>query len=79
MDQTPSAVEEFRLAFLSCLRSFSIGFSSDMDKPATAESTLVKGTDMLSGSDKLAEMDEDGREEIPKNAKMVEKRGKGSR
>ena len=61
------------------MRSFSIGFSSDVDKPATAESTLVKGTDMLSGSEMLAEMDEDGREEIPKNQEMKVKRGKGSR
>jgi hypothetical protein len=45
--QTPSAVEEFRLWLLwSCFASFSIGFSS-MDKPAMAESTLVKGTDMM--------------------------------
>jgi hypothetical protein len=31
------------------LASFSTeaGFSSDMDKPAMAESTLVKGTDMI--------------------------------
>lgn len=50
-----------------------------MDKPATAESTLVKGTDMLSRSEMLAEMDEDGREEIPKNQEMKVKRGKGSR
>lgn len=61
------------------MRSISIGFSSDMDKPATAESTLVKGTDMLSGSEMLAEMDKDGREEIPKNQEMKVKRGKGSR
>ena len=54
MDQTPSAVDELRF-FVPCLTSFSIGFSSAMGKPAMAESTLVKGTDMLSGSG-MAEM-----------------------
>lgn len=46
MDQTPSTVDELRLWLLLSLASGSIGFSS-MDKPAMAESTLVKGTDML--------------------------------
>lgn len=48
MFQTPSAVEEVRLWDLA-LTSFSVvsGFSSDMDKPAMAESILVKGTDMV--------------------------------
>jgi hypothetical protein len=51
MFHTPSDVEEVRLcSFLGpFLASFSTeaGFSSDMDKPAMAESTLVKGTDMI--------------------------------
>lgn len=47
MFQTPSTVEEARLCVLA-LTSFSMsGFSLDMDKPAMAESTLVKGTDMV--------------------------------
>lgn len=45
-----SAREEFRLFFLSFLTSVSVvagGFSSDKLKPAMAESTLVKGADMI--------------------------------
>lgn len=72
MFQTPSTVDEVRLwPFLSCFASFSIGFSS-MDKPAMAESTLVKGTDMMdvelsNGTGTMLEMkNEDGRREDTK-------------
>lgn len=61
MLKTPSCVDEVRLwDFLSLGTSFSVGagaFSSCMDKPAMAESTLVRGTDMMDGFGGLRKLD----------------------
>lgn len=50
MLNTPSAVDEARRWPFSFLTSFSVeagGFSSCMERPAMAESTLVRGTVMV--------------------------------
>lgn len=77
MFQTPSAWDEVRLWVCVFLTSFSVesGALSSKDKPATAESTLVSGTDMVDGWDgedgggKLGVEEEEGASRWPERGK----------
>lgn len=59
--------------FLASFSSETAGLLSSIDKPAMAESTLVRGTDMIGSSDRWS--NEEEREEEERRRKRRRRRG----